>query len=272
MRAFVPVLALVLCAGFAPPSTLSVAYAASLVRAMEGPEAQAFFARTHVRFAGEPGGSKALERLIAGGLRTPDVFLSADPRLLEALRRSAPPLLRRYVIFGSARMVVAYSPRSPAVSQFEAAARGKRSLLGVLSEHGIRVGRTDPQLDPKGEYTIRSLHLLGRSERRPDLAARVLRNAPEFPEEDLAVRVESGELDAGFFYSTEIPGRGLRSVDLPGGANLDGQIQYAVGALNGANRKAAREFIRFLLAGEGRRILESAGLRYFAHPRYVGPR
>jgi molybdate/tungstate transport system substrate-binding protein len=244
--------------------SVSVAYAGSLVRVMEGPIAQNLHRSTGLTFSGEAKGSKALAQLIRAGLRTPDVFLSADPSLMRGL---AP----RYVIFGSARMVVAYSPRSQQASLFEAAARGRIPILRVLANPAVSVGRTDPRLDPKGERTVQSLQLLGKHDRAPDLAQAVLRKTGVFPEEDLAVRVESGEIDAGFFYSTEIPGRGLRAVELPQDSNLSDTITYAIAQMpNAAHPRAAHTFVQFILNGAGKSELERAGLRYFAHPRTVG--
>lgn len=240
--------------------TVSVVYAGSLVRAMEGPVASSLRTATGLRFEGEAKGSKALANLIKAGLRTPDVFISADPSLMKGL-------CRRYFIFGSARMVVGYSPKSKERRLFEEAARGKISILAVLANPAVSVGRTDPQLDPKGERTIQAVTLLGEHDRQPKLARDVLKKAGVFPEEDLGVRVESGEIDAGFFYSTEIPGRGLRTVELPAPSNLSGKIEYAVAQMpNAPHPQAAATFLRFVLNGAGKNALEQAGLRYFTHP------
>lgn len=243
--------------------SVSVAYAASLVRVMEGPIATALHREKGLNFAGEAKGSKALAHLIRAGLRSPDVFISADPSLMRGL---AP----RYAIFGSARMVLAYSPHSKASAIFAQAARGRLSLLQALADPRVSVGRTDPQLDPKGTRTVRALALLGRHYHDPALAQRVLRKAAVFPEEDLAVRVESGELDAGFFYSTEIPGRGLHAVELPPDSNLSDSITYAIAQMpNAPHPQAARTFVEFVLNGAGKSELERAGLRYFPHPQIV---
>jgi molybdate/tungstate transport system substrate-binding protein len=243
--------------------TVSVLYAGSLVRTMEGPLASSLRERTGLQFSGEGKGSRALAHLIAAGLRTPDIFISADPKLLEGISK-------RYVLFGSARMLVAYSPQSPHRALFEQAASGRRSILSVLADPAVRVGRTDPQLDPKGARTVRALQLLGRHYHAAAQANSVLAKSGVFPEEDLAVRVESGDLDAAFFYSTELPGRGLRAIELPNDSNLSNEIAYAIGIVKGApNPRAAQTFVDFVLRGDGRRILESAGLRYFAHARIV---
>lgn len=250
--------------------TVSVAYAGSLVATMEGPLKSALLSQTGLHFSGEAKGSRALANLIAAGLRTPDVFISADPALVAKLNRGR-ALVRGYAVFGSARMVVAYSERSPRRALFERAARGEISILDVLANPSVSVGRTDPQLDPKGARTLRVLALLGSHFHDPGKASAVERKAQTFPEEDLAVRVESGQLDAGFFYSTEIPGRDLRAIELPAGTNLARDITYAIAILQDApHARAARTFTNFILHGGGKPVIERAGLRYFVKPRITG--
>ena len=241
-------------------STVSVAYAGSLVATMEGPVARALLERTGVHFIGEAKGSRALANLIRAGLRHPDVFISADPSLLTGLAPS-------YAVFGSARMVIAYSEKSPRARLFAGAAKGNVSLLALLTAPGVRVGRTDPRLDPKGARTIRSIQLLGKHEGQAALARTLLANAQEFPEEDLAVRVETGELDAAFFYSTETAPLRLPTIELPASSNLASEITYAIAVLPpAAHSAAAATFVDFLLHGQGKQILEAAGVRFFAHP------
>ncbi len=242
---------------------VSVAYAASLVAVMEGPVARAFQARTGVRFAGEAKGSRALANLIRAGLRSPDVFISADPKLFKGIVQS-------YTVFGSARMVVAYSSKSAHAQLFAKAAKGSISLLDALSAPGVRVGRTDPAIDPKGARTVRVLQLLGLHYHQPDLAQKLLGSAHQFPEEDLAVRVQTGELDAGFFYSTEAAPMALRTIELPPGTNLANEIAFGIAVLpHAVHPQSAQSFLNFILYGQGKRILESAGLHYFKPLRVV---
>jgi molybdate/tungstate transport system substrate-binding protein len=256
-------------ASAAPAGPVSVAYAGSLVGVMEGPLRSALQSQTGIAFAGEAKGSKALANLISAGLRTPDVFVSADPALVAKL--DAQHLVQGYVTFGSARMVIGYSDKSPHRQLFERAAAGTISILDALADPSVRVGRTDPQLDPKGARTIRVLDLLGKHFADPAKAASVLQRSQTFPEEDLAVRVESGEVDAGFFYSTEMPGRDLHAVELPQDSNLSSDIAYALAVMkNAPHAHAARAFAQFVLDGKGKAILERAGVRYFAHPRTIG--
>ncbi len=244
---------------------VSVAYAASLVATMEGPVARALAQRSGLRFVGEPKGSRALANLIRAGLRNPDVFITADPALLNGL-------VTQYTIFGSARMVVAYSPKSAHAGLFADAAGGSISIIAALSAPGVRVGRTDPAIDPKGARTVRTVQLLGQHFHQPGFAQNLLANAQEFPEEDLAVRVQTGELDAGFFYSTETAPMGLSTIELPPDTNLANEIAFAIAIMpHAADRQNAQTFLSFILYGQGKRILEAAGLHFFKPVRVVVP-
>ena len=260
----VSTLLLALTLAFVPTSggTVSVAYAGSLVRVMEGPLAASLREHTGLQFSGEGKGSKALAHLITAGLRTPDVFISADPALVHGI---AP-----CIVFGSARMEIAFSDKSPQRALLQEALQQHRSILDVLADPRVRIGRTDPAVDPKGARTLTALQLLGRHFENAALARSVVAKSEMFPEEDLAVRVESGEVDAGFFYSTETPGRGLNVIELPADSNLSTDITYAIAQLPDApHPAAAAQFVQFVLTGPGKAILENAGMEFFEHPRRI---
>lgn len=218
---------------------------------MEGPVARAFAKQTGLTFQGEPRGSKALATFIAEGLRTPDLFITADPKLLDGLRDGKGSMIRSATVFASARMVLGCARSSPYAARF-AAARGAAAMRAML-ESGAHVGRTDPRIDPKGERTLTVLTKLG--------AQTAAARESVFPEEELLTRVGAGELDCAFFYSTEINDPQIRRIELPRGTNLDGQIRYAVAVLRDApNPEGARRFVEFLIHGSGRKLLQASGL------------
>ena len=67
----------------------------------------------------------------------------------------------------------------------------------------------------------------------------------------------------GFFYRTEAIARGLHFVPLPGAAALTDRITYTLAVMKDApHPEQARAFEAFILSGEGREILEHAGLTY----------
>ncbi len=253
MRMLVFSLCTLVLLGITPParSTVTVLYAGSLVTPMEGPISERLSQQLGMRFLGEGRGSKALYNLIRDGLRSPDVFISADQRLVDDL--PARGLVASSVRFGSASMVLGYSSTSAYLARFAAAASGKRSIASVLKTPGLRIGRTDPALDPKGLRTVKALGMLGLAPTLGDI----------YPEEDLLVRLETGALDAGFLYSTEAIARHIPAIALPGKASLSGDITYTLAVMKAApHPEAARRFADFILTGEGRRILESAGVTF----------
>jgi len=63
----------------------------------------------------------------------------------------------------------------------------------VITESGFKMGSTDPKLDPKGKLAAQALTAVG-------LTASAVQ---VFPEEQLVGRLQAGQLDAGFFYSSE---------------------------------------------------------------------
>lgn len=247
MRKMLSALGALLLLGIVPakPATVSVVYAASLTQTMEGPLSRSFEKDEGYGYAGEGKGSKALANLIRAGLRTPDVFISADASLYPGLQ-----------VFGRSDLVLAYASGSRFAAQLAAATAGKVSLASVLRTPGMRLGRTDPKLDPKGEKTLAALKALGVP---PGGDAQV------FPEEDLLARVETGQADCGFFYTTETRVPGLRTIALPNGigARPGVAVLYAIEVLpNAPHPSAAKAFSGYVLTGNGRRILEQAGITY----------
>jgi len=274
-------------AGAAPP--LRMLYAGSLVALMEHDLGPAFTRASKTAVEGRAGGSVALAHMILDGLEIPDVFISADPEVNRLLLNAGPgPSAPWFFTLARTTMVIAYSPQSRFAAAFREAAAGRRAWYEVLAMPGLRLGRTDPRIDPKGYRTILTLKLAERYYQRPGLEARLL-GAPEnpaqtFPEEALVGRLESGQLDAGFFYLTEVEEQHLPYVALPDAINLGApamarsyaQVSYTDAAgrvYRGApilytvtipstvrNLPGAVEFVRFLLAPTGRRILDAHGL------------
>lgn len=267
-RALLLAAVLSLAGASAPPVT--VAYAGSLVTPMERGVGPAFEKVCGCEFRGEGKGSVALGRLIAAGIKNPDVFVSADTRVMDSLMRGPAPAIASYETFASARMVLGYTRRSRFAQRIALAAAHRITIVQLLETPGLRIGRTDPRLDPKGQRSMRVVQLL--AQRYHDRAlARVFGDAenPEqiFPEEDLLVRLEAGDIDVAFLYSTEAVSRKIPALEFAPHTNLEGSIRYAVAALTGArNRDGGAAFVEFILNGPGRAILERAGLHYLKRP------
>jgi molybdate/tungstate transport system substrate-binding protein len=260
MRSLIILLSTLFLLAAAPPQTVDVLYAGSLVTPMEGPIASGLAAQG-ITLAGEPGGSDKLANFIRDGLRSPDIFISADPRLTDKLQ--ARGLLASSVTFGSGSMVLGYSPTSPHAALFKAVAAGKASLVAALETPGLRIARTDPQLDPKGARTIQAVRLLAGPAAEKRILGADANPDQIYPEESLLVRLETGEADVGFLYSTEAIARHVPFIPLPGKASLSGEITYTLAVMKAApHPEAARRCADYLLHGGGRQILEAAGIRF----------
>lgn len=247
---------------------VNVLYAGSLVNVMERGAGPAFERATGDRFRGYAGGSKLLANQIKARLRAADVFVSANPALNEGLMGPANGnRIAWYVSFAESPLVIGCSPGSRFAAEFKS-----RAWYQVLEEPGIRIGRTDPNLDPKGALTLTLMKSAEAFYRVPGLAQRVLgpdENAAQvFPEEALVGRLQSGQLDCGFFYSTETSAAGIPAVKLP--QRITPKAVYTIAIVDDApDRKAADEFVGFLLGAAGRKVLSEHGLS-MQSPKLVG--
>jgi molybdate/tungstate transport system substrate-binding protein len=265
-------------------SPVDVLYAGSLTAIMErslGPDFEEWSGRP---FRGEGRGSTSGARLVADGVREPDVYVTADEATLSLLERHWDGWAVR---FARGELTVAYSADSRFRAALDSAARGQVAWYDVLLRTGFRFGRTDPELDPKGYRTLWMFELAGRHYADRSLPGRLVQASPDrravFPEAHLAARLEGGQLDAGAFYVAEARSHGLRFIPLPPQINLGsgteaelygnlayrtrsgetvrgGPITYsATVPRNAGDRAAAIEFIRFLIGPHGAQTLAAAG-------------
>jgi molybdate/tungstate transport system substrate-binding protein len=239
--------------------TVSVLYAGSLVNLMERGIGPAFDKASGDRFQGYTGGSKQLANQIRGKLRRADVFISASPKVNDSLMGAANgSWVGWYVSFAQSPLVIGYNPSS----RFAANLKSK-PWYQVLLEPGIRIGRTDPKLDPKGELTVAFMQKAGTYYKMPDLAQRVLGAAENpaqvLPEETLVGRLQSGQLDIGFFYSTETTEAKIPTVALP--AEIAPKAAYTFTILRDArNPGGAEQFVAYLLGANGQELMKQHGL------------
>lgn len=242
--------------GAGTPAPVSVLYAGSLVTPMEGPIADAL--RTQgIAFRGEPGGSKKLANYILAGVRAPDVFISVDPSNVDRLGTR----VASSTIFAQTSLGIAWSDKSRFADLLASAQSGKTPLLTALATPGLKIGRTDPQLDPKGTYTVEAITALAGPQGKARLLGSDENSAQTFPEEDLLARLETGEIDVGFFYRTEAIARGYHFVALPPGSAS--RIVYVLAIMRDPpHPQQAEAFAGFILHGQGRDVLERAGLDY----------
>jgi len=238
---------------------VDVLYAGSLVNLMERDVGPAFNKATGNTFRGFAGGSGLLANQIKGKLRRGDVFISASPKVNASLKGAANGnWMSWYIGFAQSPLVIGYNPSSPFAADFK-----RKPWYEVLMEPGIRIGRTDPKLDPKGALT---LELLKHAEARYnmlDLTQKILgaseNPAQVLPEETLIGRLQSGQLDVGFFYSTETSDAKIPAIALP--ADVTPKASYTVTILRDApNPAGAEQLLTFLLGPDGQNLMKQHGL------------
>jgi molybdate/tungstate transport system substrate-binding protein len=255
---------------------------------MEESVGPAFQLKAGYLYRGEGQGSVGAANMIRDRLRTPDIFISADPavndRLLIGPTNS--DMVRWYLAFASGEMVIGYNPKSRFAPDFAAAKAGAKNWYDVLTMPGVRFGRTDPELDPKGYRTLFLFSLAETFYHRPGMSAflgQPQNPAQVFPEPELLARMETGQIDAGIFYRHEVQAHGIPFISLPPELNQSDPALaplYATQSftndhgitihgspiiftitipVRAPNPAGAESFVLFLLSAEGRDRLHSAG-------------
>jgi molybdate/tungstate transport system substrate-binding protein len=265
-----------------------VMYAGSLLKTFESALGPSFQKDTGYGYLGEGRGSLQIANMIIDEQRTPDVFISAGRIPILKLIDHNPVLAQWLVKFASAELVIAYTPNSAFFNNLEKARKGQLMWYEVLSNDRFRFGRTDPELDPMGYYTIISAELANLYYSDQKIKERILgddRNPDQiFPEETLKTALESGQIDAAASYKHEAVARGLLYITLPKEINLSnltfsnfysqasytlrtGQTIYGEPILfSNTILKTSRNidesivFVKFLLSEKGQHLLKNDGL------------
>src|SRR6266849_285455 len=268
---------------------VQVLYAGSLASVLEKSVGPQFEQSSGFTYQGEGQGSLGAAKMISDGLRSPDVFISADAAVNDkVLMTPDKKLTDWYVTFASSAMVLGYNPNSKFKSTFEQVQAGNLQWYEALKTPGLKLGRTDPNLDPKGYRTLFLFHLAEGYYHRNDLTSLLGDPANPtqiFPEPELMIRMESGQLDAAFFYRHEVVAHKVPFIELPNQINQSdpslvalykeqrfttdkgvtitaSPIVFTVTIPHTAkNVPGAVAFVRFLLAGKGRDLIEQYGLR-----------
>jgi molybdate/tungstate transport system substrate-binding protein len=274
---------------------LRVAYAGSMGVVMDG-AAGPSFARAHgATYQGIGQGSYALARLLASHQLQADVFVSITPGPMQVLKQAG--LVGEAVPVASTQMVISYSPHSRFAADFSAAAQGRKNWYDVLSEPGLRLGRTDPAIDPQGANVLLTLQLAADYYHRPGLPQKIAGSpqnpAQIFTEASLMSRLEAGQIDAAISYLSAARSHHLPTINLPDEINLgDPAMQaswydrasltldhgktlkvqplvfYAAALLNARQAQLARAFIAYLQSPEGQATFREHG---YSAPRAGAP-
>lgn len=243
--------------------TVTALFAGSLVDYMENDFGPAFQRASGYGYQGFGGGSSEVASEIRGGVRRGDVFISAAASVDGSLEGHANgDWVSWYATFAASPLQLGYDPSSRLGKEL---ARGK-PWYDALTQPGILVGRTDPKLDPKGILTVEAVDNAARRLHEPKLAS-ALNGFPVYPETALVGRLQSGQLEAGFFYQVEAASAHFPTVE------LKPISKYALYTLTILNRDpdaaGAAALVRYLLSSERSDTLRRNGLAPL-RPKFSG--
>ena len=221
--------------------TANVAYASSLQFLNEKVVSPAFTKATGYQFSGHGASSGELEADIAAKELTPNVFQGVGGDNITPLE---PQFTTWYIPYAGTQMVVAYNPDSKYASQFKAYADGSKPLKGLftlLQTTGLKLGRTDPNIDPQGRDFIFMLELAQMYYHLPkDTVSQILgtsdygtaNSSQIYAESSLDATLQSGQLDAASAFITQAVELHLAYIKLPpqislGDASMAGQYAKA---------------------------------------------
>ena len=243
---------------------VNVLYAGSLVNLITKQVGPAFQASSGYSVTGTGAGSTALVTDIKGKVDKGDVFISASPKATATLMGSANgDWVSWYVSYASSTVVLGYNPKS----KFAADIKSK-PWYEAITEPGLKLGFTDPATDPKGKLVAEALTETAKSKSLPALTTIENDKGDVFPEETLVARLQSGQLDAAFFYTAEAIPANIPTVPLTGATE---KATYTISTLKGApNEAGAEAFVAYLLGPSGQAFLKQDGFDLISPPKVTG--
>jgi molybdate/tungstate transport system substrate-binding protein len=265
---------------------ITVAFAGSMGVVMDRGIGPAFSASSGTQVQGIGQAAMGLAHLLAGKTLTADVFVSVSAAPIKVVEAAG--LATSAIPVASTSIVLAYSPKSQFASAF-AAAKGS-DWTKILGTPGLRFGRTDPAVDPQGQYVLYALQLAEIFYKLPGFAEKVagaVENPAEiFSEPSLLARLQDGEIDATLGYQSAVVSQHLPFTTLPPQVNFStpsfkmyykqasltltvkgetktthpsALVFYATVLNNAANPQAAQAFVSFLNSPAGQKILQQYG-------------
>ena len=186
-------------------TTIKVLHAGSITNLVQNGLAPALKAEKGITVLNERGNSVFLANSIKDRSMVGDLFMSADAAVNYTLmNESGGHWVKWFVIFARNSVVVAYSPKSKYVNDFEKAKRGELPWYEVLLKPDIKFVRDNPDLDPLGYYGLFVSALAQDHYKVPNLKERIL-GSDTNPQQVVNTSVSlltRGEVDAMFMYKT----------------------------------------------------------------------
>jgi molybdate/tungstate transport system substrate-binding protein len=270
----------------AQTSSITVVYAGSMGALMDRGIAPAFTAKTGTTVHGTGDAAMALAHLITAKTINPDVFVSVSAPPIKVVKAAG--LSQQAMPVASSGMVLAYSPASKFAAQF---AKPNADVAQLLMTPGLRIGRTDPRVDPQGQYVLFVLQLAETYYKQPGLAQQVagptINPAEIFAEPSLLARLRQGQIDATIGYESAVISQHLPFITLPAEINFSNPayqkdwysqakltlsmagttktvhpsplVYYATVLKNAKHPQAAEAYVKFLTSPQGQALFAKYG-------------
>lgn len=263
--------------------TLTIFHAGSLSKPLEE-LARAYSAKhPEVKILREGKGSVETIKKITELKREADIIAVADYELIPKMM--IPEYAEWAIKFATNRMVIAYTNKSKYSWEINS-----NNWHYILAKSGVEIGRANPDTDPCGYRTLMVLSLAEEYYGNYGLKAEILKNSPPRNMRDTEIELVSilqlGEIDYLFIYESIAVQYGFKYINLSEEIDLSSEQQAAFYSTakvdirkgsevitlvgkpiiygitipkNSLNSKAAIEFIKFMLSGEGKAILLKNG-------------
>jgi len=168
-----------------------------------------------------------------------DVFAAASPRYPQQLQ--ADHLLGATTNFATNTLVLAVPPDNPA------------GITSVRNLGNAKLVVADPAV-PIGAYTLTVLANLGIDPSSLNIVSQEQKTT------DIVAKLELGEVDAGFIYTSDATTAGSKLKTIPLPASAQATATYPVAVMTGsANPKAAQQWIDLVTSAQGQRVLTGDG-------------
>ncbi len=161
----------------------------------------------------EAHGSVSIAQMVKAGLKNPDIISVSDPILFEGVIKP-----KWHVEFATNQMVIAYNKDTDAGKLI--ADSGLKKWYEPILEYDMKIGRTDPDLDPLGYRTLFLLDLSEQYYEEANLKEKILSKSLVLPEIELMSYFEIGGVDVAIVYKNMAVERGYDYVELPSEINL----------------------------------------------------
>jgi len=170
----------------------------------------------------EAAGSRACARKITDLHKKADVMASADYKVIDNLL--IPKYAEFNALFATNEMVIAFTPQSKYAEKIN-----QNNWTDILLKPGVKVGHSNPNLDPCGYRSILVTKLAGIYYKKPDFYNKLLVYGDYYSsgeentkkvivrpkETDLLGLLEAGAYDYLFIYKSVAEQHGLKYIELP---------------------------------------------------------